>query len=201
MKDLQQSSPLEPGSSGKTVSELSPVPVTSLITPPQQVASVLNVGAPPQKVASVLNVGAPPLVPWQPPEIPTAPLILKRQPSYAEKLTQNLPNKDSPSPVASPVSLQPKKLVNVASYQQRSQAPLALTQTLPQQYLALQPRQTLPVTSPYKKSTAPQTAAMMSTRPPLFEQPLEVGNYHLKFRKLLISEEDAHSKLLKERFV
>lgn len=184
MKDLQQSSPLEADSSGKTVSELSPVPVTS---PPQKGA----------RDTFVPNVGARSLVPWQPPETPTVPFVLKRQPSYAEKLTQNLPNKNSPSPVASPVSLRPKKLVNVASYQQRSQAPLALTQTLPQQYLALQPRQTLPVT---KNSTAPQTAAMESTRPPLFEQPLEVGNYHLKFRKLLMSEEDAHSKALK-RFV
>lgn len=49
--------------------------------------------------------------------------------------------------------------------------------------------------------TALQTAGMKSTRPSIFEQPLDIGNYHQRFCELLKLEEDAHLKLLRERFV
>ena len=59
----------------------------------------------------------------------------------------------------------------------------------------------MPVTLPYETVPKPTTPQCITIKSSLFEQPLEVGNYHLKFRELLKSEEIVHSKLLDERSV
>ena len=200
MKDLQ---PLETASA-ISVAE---VPVTSIHS---SVSPQLEHLPPTRDVPASYAVAAP-LVPWQPPEIPTVPFTYKRQPSYADILSQNIPTKESPPPITSPISLHQKKQATseqqetqATSEQQEPRAHLPPMQTFPLQHSPLQPRETLPVMLPYEtvpKPTTPQRITIKSSKSSLFEEPLEVGNYHLKFRELLKSEEIAHSKLLDERSV
>ena len=51
--------------------------------------------------------------------------------------------------------------------------------------------------SPHLKQSPPK----VQSQPSLFDQPLEVSNYHLRFHELLKAEEKAHSHRLENRFV
>ena len=103
MKDLQ---PLETASA-ISVAE---VPVTSIHS---SVSPQLEHLPPTRDVPASYAVAAP-LVPWQPPEIPTVPFTYKRQPSYADILSQNIPMKESASNYFSHLSA-PEKTSDVGA--------------------------------------------------------------------------------------